>query len=97
MTATMTIDNEPAELCNECAEDFGTLPDCRCPFEHWHWGGWCIDVHFEDDGSVHARVEHPDCGEWDTHYVGIDDMDGARSFAAAWAEHVICNRPLAPL
>lgn len=67
-----------------------TAPDCDCPFEHWHIGqiNACLDVHFEDDGSVHCIL---DVGDWDTEvtFDGIADMQTARIAAFAWAAPLI--------
>lgn len=76
---------KPAEPCFP-----ETIPDCDCPFEHWHIGtnNACLDVHFEEDGSVHCIL---DVGDWDaeTTMTGKADMDAARTAAFAWAAPLI--------
>lgn len=67
-----------------------TIPDCACPFEHWHVGptNICLDIHFEEDGSVHFLM---DAGDWDNEHTahGLQNMDEAREAAFAWAEKLL--------
>ena len=71
-------------LANDCAAYFGTVPDCLCPYEHWHINGVCLDVHVEEDGSLHM---HLDAGDWeqDARIEDVKDMDEARELAIEWA------------
>lgn len=74
------------ELAMECPVEFGTVPDCDCPYEHWHIGhaGCCLDIHLEEDGSVHVILE---TGDWDreTSFLGLSSLDEARERAFVWA------------
>lgn len=71
----------PAVLC-----DPAVAPDCDCPFEHWHVGEapTCLDIHFEEDGSVHARI---DAGDWEAEvfFKDVHAMEQARVLAFEWA------------
>lgn len=71
-------------LDNSCAVAFGTVPDCPCPWEHWHLNGCCLDVHFEEDKSLHL---HLDAGDWEqeARIEDVKDMDEARELAIEWA------------
>lgn len=77
-----------AELAMSCPEEFGFLPDCDCPYEHWHLPeyGACLDVHFEPDNSVHVLILGDETFEAQTTFQGIPDMIQARAKAFAWAE-----------
>jgi len=82
------------ELDMQCPIDFGTTPDCDCPYEHWHVGqaGTCLDIHFEADGSVHVTL---DSGEWDaeTTIHGAASLDDVRDDAFVWAASKIMENP----
>ncbi len=79
-----------AELDMKCPADFGTLPDCDCPFQHWHIGGalTCLDVHFEEDASVHLRLYTGDY-EAETILMGMSSLEQALPFAFRWAASLI--------
>lgn len=81
----MLSDAMKAELDMQCPQEFGTMPECDCPFEHWHINGVCLDIHFEDDGSCHVLI---DSGEADDEMTleGMASLDEARPLAFAWAE-----------
>jgi len=77
-------------LAMECPPFFGTMPDCDCPWEHWHIGnaGCCLDVHFEEDRSVHVILQAGDL-EHETTLHGVPDLGRARELAFAWAAPLI--------
>ena len=76
-----------AELNMACAEQFGMLPDCNCPHEHWHIGQarFCLDLHFEDDGSCHVLLMDDDGEDIETDFTGHASIDTVRPLALAWA------------
>lgn len=69
-----------------CPTSMRTLPDCDCPFEHWHvgHGGVCLDVHLEEDGTTHAIL---DAGDWQEEVTGRghSSIEEAREWALQWA------------
>lgn len=69
----------------QCPVEFDTLPDCTCPHEHWHIGhaGCCLDIHFEEDGSVHVTL---DAYDWQDEIVlhGVSTLAEASAIALAW-------------
>lgn len=72
------------ERADECNVEFGTVPDCDCPHEHWHVNGDCLDVHVEEDGSGHAIIGNDDC---QLEVRGISGLDEMRAIAFTWALH----------
>lgn len=67
---------------DQCNVEFGTVPDCDCPHEHWHIGGVCLDVHIEDDGSGHSILGNDD---WQLEVKGVESIDEMRAIAFAWS------------
>lgn len=67
---------------DQCNVEFGTVPDCDCPHEHWHIGGVCLDVHIEEDGSGHSILGNDD---WQLGVKGVESIDEMRAIAFAWA------------
>lgn len=84
-----------AVLDMQCAADFGLLPECACPYQHWHIGqsGCCLDIHFEADGSCHAILFTGDGDEDETLFHGLSSIEQARPLAMAWAAPIIGETP----
>lgn len=76
------------ELDMKCPEDMKTMPECNCPFEHWHVDRLCFDIHFEENGEVHLLVMGEDW-ESDTMLQNIPDLEAARPLAFTWLSTVI--------
>lgn len=78
------------ELSMDCPVEFGTIPDCDCPYEHWHVGisNTCLDIHFEDDGSVHVTLDASDW-EAETIFHGATCLADIREYAFSWAAQQI--------
>lgn len=70
----------------DCPVENSTLPDCDCPYEHWHVGigGCCLDIHVEENGDLHVTLN---AGDWDadTTFRGVTTIEQARPLAFAWA------------
>lgn len=79
------------DLCNV---EFGTVPDCDCPHEHWHFCGVCLDVHIEEDGSGHSILGNDD---WQLEVRGVANLDEMRAIAFAWAKQKYSLHPTDPL
>lgn len=78
-----------ATLAMSCPVEFGTMPDCDCPFEHWHIGraGTCLDVHLEEDGTAHFFL---DTGDSDAEIeMPAMTLEQARTEAFRWAAPLI--------
>jgi hypothetical protein len=69
----------------QCAMDFGLVPECGCPHEHWHIDNCCLDIHFEPDGQCHVLLYAEEDEEAETHFEGVTSIDQARPLAMAWA------------
>lgn len=81
----MSFDLKPV-LAMDCPIEFRTMPDCACPYEHWHLmslAGSCLDVHLEEDGSAHFRFDG-DGIEVELTVDGCTDLGEARQRAFAW-------------
>jgi hypothetical protein len=69
----------PLPLCDD-----STAPDCACPFEHWHIGCVCLDIHVEEEGYTHAIL---DAGDWqeEREFPGAATLEIGRPLAIEWA------------
>lgn len=78
------------DLDMQCPVEFKTVPDCDCPFEHWHVGraGCCLDVHVEEEGYTHAILSTGD-DEFEKVFHGADTLDKGRPLAMSWAATMI--------
>lgn len=76
----------------QCPKDFGTEPDCACPYEHWHIGvaGCCLDIHVEEEGYTHIILGTGD-DEFEHTLPGVTCLETARPLAMAWAAEMICE------
>lgn len=92
-TEIATIELPNAVFAPQCPKEFGTAPDCDCPWEHWHVGtsGMCLDVHIENDGSAHITLDWGDDGR-ELQIVGKLDLAQARHIAFAWVS-LLCSQP----
>lgn len=75
-----------ATLAPECCIENGTMPDCSCPHEHWHIGaaaGSCLDMHLEEDGSVHITLAWGD-DDRELEAKGAVGVHEARAIAFGW-------------
>jgi hypothetical protein len=72
------------ERDDQCNIEFGTVPDCNCPHEHWHVNGVCLDVHIEEDRSGHIILTVED-DPIELSVGGLKDFAELRGIAFAWA------------
>lgn len=77
---------------DQCNVEFGTVPDCDCPHEHWHVGGICLDVHIEEDRTGHAILGNDD---WQLEVSGVENLDEMRAIAFAWTSQKFALTPSA--
>lgn len=83
-----------ATLDMQCPVEFGTMPDCKCPHEHWHIGpaGACVDIHVEDEGYTHVMLDMGDLGH-EVHLHGVSTLEAAKPIAFLWASTVLGIAP----
>jgi hypothetical protein len=77
------------ERDDQCNVEFGTVPDCDCPHEHWHVNGVCLDVHIEEDGTGHIILTLED-DPIELQISGVANIDEARAIGWAWAAKRLC-------
>lgn len=79
----------------KCPVDYGTVPDCACPYEHWHIGiaGCCLDIHVEEEGYTHIILNTGD-DEFEHTLPDVACLEAARPLAMAWASQIICESHL---